>query len=111
MFRTRPVTTTIVTWTKTNPRKPSRPRKWIERAAWRFPNRRLYHLKWLSIAGDIARPVAPETDGVPEAGEGKPRGDVSGVISGGPVAVDCARRPRVNHLVGQTNPIRAWLGM
>ncbi len=57
MFRANPVTTTMVTWTTRNPRNLSSPKKWSERAAWRFPNRRLYQRKWLSIAGDMASPV------------------------------------------------------
>ena len=57
MFRTNPVSTTMVTWTTRKTTKAHMMRKWSDRPIWRLPGSFGYHLNRFVRAGDIEGPV------------------------------------------------------
>jgi hypothetical protein len=58
MFRTNPVSATIVTCPMTKMTKAHMMRKWIERPTWRLPGSFGYHVNRAVNAGDIEGPVS-----------------------------------------------------
>ena len=57
MFRTKPVSATMVTWPMMKTTKAHMTRKWSDRPIWRLPGSFGYHVKRFVKAGDIEGPV------------------------------------------------------